>query len=355
MLIKDSKSPLFTHSLVYRPFRYEFAETLRKQHEQVHWVPEEAEISDDIADWRLNSSADERANIKANLTLFTTGDVAVASNYVDMFLPVFKNNEIRNALLSIAAREAIHQEAYALVNDTFGLPDSLFSKFKEYSEMRDRVDLMCTRYDIETVEGVALALAHTVFNEGVALFGAFVNLLNYNRFDVPGYQGKKGRFKGFAKINKWSLREESLHVEFGAGLHKQVVNEHISILNDGFKKQVYDIARAAVAAEDKYIDLAFSNFQLYTITKEEVKQYIRFMADRRLIQLGYKPIFGVKDNPCPWIDEILGGSGGKKMGNFFEVRIDDYSAAGALTGELDWDKVKLMSDPQTNFGLSTQA
>lgn len=339
MLVKDSKSPLFNHSLIYRPFHYDIAEKLRKDHEEIHWVPEEAEISDDLADWRLNSSDDEKQFIKTNLTMFTTGDVAVASNYVDMFLPVFKNNEVRNMLLSIASREAIHQEAYALVNDTFGLPDSLFGKFQEYTEMRDRVDLMTTRYDIESVEGVALSLAHTVFNEGVALFGAFINLLHFNRFDVEGHQGKKGRYKGFAKINKWSLRDESLHVEFAAWLHKQVVKEHISILNDGFKKQVYDMARAFVEAEDKYLDLAFENFNLPTASKEGHKKYIRFMADRRLIQIGYKPIFGVKKNPEPWIDEILGGAGGKKMGNFFETRIDDYSASGATTGEVDWGKI----------------
>lgn len=339
MLVKDSKSALFHHSLVYRPFKYEWAEALRKEHEDIHWVPAEVEMSDDVADWRLSSHADEKKFIKTNLMIFTTGDVAVAANYVDMFLPIFKNNEIRNMLLSIAAREAIHQEAYAMVNDSFGLPDSLFSKFQEYTEMRDRVDLMMTRYDIETVEGVALSLAHTVFNEGVALFGAFINLLNLNRSDIDGYKGKRGRYKGFAKINKWSLRDESLHVDFGAKLHKQVVKEHKSILNDGFKKQIYDIARAAVEAEDRYLDLAFENFNLPTITKEGVKQYIRFMADRRLIQLGYKPIFKVKENPEPWIDEVLGGAGGKKIANFFETRVDDYQVSGATVGGLEWNKV----------------
>lgn len=336
MLVSESKSPLFNHSLVYRPFKYEWAEELRKEHEKVHWVAEEVELSDDIADWRLNSSIDEKTFIKTNLTIFTTGDVAVASNYVDMFLPVFKNNEIRNGLLSIAAREAIHQEAYAMVNNSFGLSDSLFGKFQEYEEMRDRVDLMVTRYDMTTVEGVALSLGHTVFNEGVNLFAAFINLLNLNRFDIPGHNGKRGRYKGFAKINKWSLRDESIHVDFGAKLHRQVVSEHRFILNDGFKKKIYDIARASVAAEDKYLDLAFENFNLPTITKEGVKKYIRFMADRRLIQLGYKGIFGVKVNPEPWVDEILGGASGKKIGNFFEVRIDDYSAAGATVGEVSW-------------------
>lgn len=339
MLIKDSNSPLFQHSMVYRPFKYQFLEDLRVQHEKVHWVPDEVELSDDKADWAMNLSEDEKKFVKANLTMFTTGDVAVASNYVDNFIPVFKNNEARNWLLSVAAREGIHQEAYALANDTFGFSESLFGAFRDFKEMRDRIDLMTTKYDDGTVEGLALGLAHTTFNEGVALFGAFVSLLHFQRMDIEGFNGKKGRLKGFGKINAWSLRDESMHVDGATFLFKQVIREHLSIFNDEFKKKVYDLARKFVEAEDLYLDLAFAQFNLPTINKEDVKNYVRMMTDRRLVQLGFKAIFNAKENCSVWLDPILAGAGGKKLTNFFEARVDAYQNAGAMVGEVDWDKV----------------
>lgn len=339
ILIKDSDSPLFNHSLVYRPFKYQRLEELRVSHEKVHWVPDEVEMSDDVADWRLNMSDDEKAFVKENLLMFTTGDVVVADNYVTHFLPAFKNNEARNWLLSVSAREAVHQEAYAMANDTFGLPEADFGRFQEYRQMRERIDYMQTQYDPTTVQGVCKALAHTTFNEGVALFGAFVSLLNFGRSDVEGYKGKKGRLKGFSKINAWSLRDESMHVDGSTFLYKATLKDHKGVLNDEFKKFIYDTARKFVAAEDAYIDLVFKEYKLYSITKDEVKTYVRYMVDRRLIQLGHKGIFGITKNPSPWVDDMLGGAGGKKLGNFFEVRVDAYQTAGATSGDVNWEEV----------------
>lgn len=339
MLIQNSESPLFQESLIYRPFKYPVFEELRIKHEKVHWVTDEIEMSDDVADWRLNSSDDEKAFIKQNLTIFTTGDVAVAQQYKKLFIPVFKNNEANNWFTSVANRESEHQAAYAMANDTFGLPESLFSKFTEYTEMKNRVEYMITQYDVATVEGLALALAHTTFNEGVALFGAFISLLNFNRTDVDGYKGKRGRYRGFTKINKWSLRDEGIHVEGSTFGFKQVLKEHRQIINDEFKKQVYDMARQFLKLEDTYLDLVFAEYNLFTISKDDVKAYMRMMLDRRLVQLGFKPITGVKTNACEWVDILLGGAGGNTLSNFFETRVDAYQVSGALVGDINWDIV----------------
>lgn len=336
MLITESESPLFQKSLVYKPFSYQVFYDLMKAHEKVHWITDEAELGDDVTDWRLNSSDEERSFIKTILTIFTTGDVAVAQNYKEIFIPAFQNNEVSNWLTSVAARETIHQDAYAMANETFGLPDSLFAEFTKYKEMRDRIDLMTTQYNPQEVEGQALALAHTTFNEGVGLFGAFVNLLHLHRFDIPGHNGHRGRYKGLTKVNKWSLRDESLHVDGSSALYKQVMREHRHLMNDGHKKQVYDIARKVVGAEDAFLDLAFQNYNLPTITKDEVKAYIRKMTNRRLVQLGFKEIYQVSGDPCSFVDEILNGSSGKRQGNFFETRVDQYQASGALVGKVDW-------------------
>ncbi len=338
MLIKDSESKLFQRSLVYKPFHYPAFDTMTQEHEKLHWLSDEAEMSDDLSDWRLNSSEDEKKFITTNLKIFTTGDVAVAQNYKDLFIPVFKNNEANNWFTSVANRETEHQRAYAMANETFGLPESTFGDFDKFKEMRDRIDLMTTHYDNATIGGLALNLVHTSFNEGIGLMGAFGSLLSLNRSDIAGYNGHKGRYKGFGKINKWSLRDETMHVDGAIYTHKQLIIEHRHVLNDALKKQVYDLARKFVETEDIYLDLAFAQYKLHTITKEEIKAYIRYLMDRRLLQMGYKAIFGVKKNPCEWIDDLLRGAGGKKMANFFETRVDDYQAAGAIIGKYDHAK-----------------
>ncbi|ACV50049.1 bifunctional gluaredoxin/ribonucleoside-diphosphate reductase subunit beta [Delftia phage PhiW-14] len=338
MRVADSESKLFQVSSTYKPFLYQEFYDLMTKHEDAHWVKQEAELGDDVNDWRNRSSDDERSFIKEILTVFTQGDVVVADNYKSIFIPAFKNNEVSNWLVGVAAREVIHQDAYAMANETFGLPDSMFGRFREYQEMRERNDLMATQYDPSMVEGLAMGLVHTTFNEGVCLMGAFANLLQFNRFDVPGFNGYRGRYKGLTKINKWSLRDEGIHVEGSSLLYRKVMGEHPWLMTDEHKKQVYDLARAVVAAEDLFLDLAFKKYQL-TMTKDESKAYVRYMMNRRLLQLGHKAIFEVQGIPCPWIEEILGGAGGKRDSNFFETRVDNYQASGALVGELDWSKV----------------
>ncbi len=339
MNLNESTSKLFQQSIVYRPFLYPEFEQLRQEHEKIHWVSEEVDMTDDVTDFKVNSSDDERNFIRANLQIFTTGDVVVAQNYKKLFIPTFINNEVSNWLTSVANRESEHQFAYALAVDTFGMPESTFSSFQNFQEARQRVDLMASDYDTSTVEGVALSLAHTAFNEGVCLFGAFAMLLSFNRTDIKAHNGMMGRYRGFTSINSWSLREENLHVDGAALLFRRLIAEHKQIWKDSLKKQIYDLAREVVAAEDVYIDHAFKDFVLTTTNKQEIKQYIRYMCDRRLIQLGLKAISDVTENPCPWIDTVLAGAGGKTLTNFFEGRVSAYQASGAIVGDTDWNSV----------------
>ena len=119
----------------------------------------------------------------------------MGENYHELLIPKFKNNEVRNMLSSFAGREAVHQRAYALLNDTLGLPDEEYHRFLEYKEMADTTSYTTTQ------TGLALALAQSVFNEGMSLFSSFVMLLNFQRF---------GKMKGMGTIVEWSIRDESL-------------------------------------------------------------------------------------------------------------------------------------------------
>jgi ribonucleoside-diphosphate reductase beta chain len=161
------------------------------------------------------------------------------------------------------------------------------------------------------------------------LFSSFAILLNFPRF---------GKMKGMGQIVTYSIRDESLHVEAMTKLFREFIQENIDIWTDDFKKEIYQACREMVTLEDKFLDLVFQMGDIEGLTKEEMKQYIRYIADRRLLQLGLKPNYGVKDNPLNWIDDVLG----VEHQNFFEGRATTYMKAG-IKGNMDSVEFKNLS------------
>ena len=322
LLKKRSGGGLLQFSETYKPFHYPWAVEITTRHEKAHWIEDELDLSEDVSDWKSGKVTDiEKEYVINILRLFTQSDVAVGQNYFDQFIPKFKNNEIRNMLGSFAAREGIHQRAYALLNETLGLPDSEYHAFLEYKEMVNKIEFM-QESDNATMKGLGLALAKSVFNEGVALFASFVMLLNFQRF---------GKMKGMGKVVEWSIRDESMHVEGNAKLFRQFCVEHPKVVDDDFKADIYSMARIAVKLEDKFVDLAYTMGEIEGLDASEVKSYIRYITDRRLLQLGLKTNFKVKENPLPWLEWVLNGA---DHTNFFENRVTEYEVAG-LSG--NWD------------------
>jgi len=314
---------LLEFSKTYKPFQYPWAVELTKKHEEIHWVEDEAELSEDVMDWKTKLNDAEKDFITQVLRLFTQSDVQVGENYHELLIPKFRNNEARNMLSSFANREGVHQRAYALLNDTLGLPDEDFHKFLEYTEMSDKIDFM-KQGDINSHTGLALSLAQSVFNEGLSVFASFVMLLNFQRY---------GKMKGMGTIVEWSIRDETLHVQGNAKLFREFCQEHPRIVNDELKSKIYQMAKDVVKLEDRFIKLAFNGLEMEGLTETDVKQYIRHIADRRLLQLGMKPNFKVKDNPLPWLDWVLNGA---SHDNFFEKRVTEYSVNG-MEGDWGWD------------------
>jgi ribonucleoside-diphosphate reductase beta chain len=316
---------LLDPSVSYKPFRYPWAVELTKNHEMSHWIEEELDLSDDVSDWKSNKVTDvEKDYILNVLRLFTQSDVAVGQNYYEYYIPKFKNNEIRNMLGSFASREGIHQRAYALLNDTLGLPEEEFTAFLEYKEMSDKVDFMVDN-DNSTYHNLALSLVKSVFLEGISLFASFVMLLNFQR---------QGKMKGMCKVVEWSIRDETMHVEGMTQLFKTFCKEHPRVVTDSFKKEIYKMARQVVDLEEKFIDLTYGDAtEMSNLSREDVSEYIKHITDRRLLQLGLKPNFGVKDNPIEWLDWLLNGA---DHTNFFENRVTEYEVAG-LVGQ--WNDV----------------
>ena len=311
-------------SKVYKPFKYPWAVEYAVNSEKTHWGEWEAKLQEDVAQWQGGKlTAQEKHHVTQILKLFTQSDVTVGRNYLEYYIPKFKNNEIRAMLTSFANREFVHQRSYALLNDTLGLPEDEFSAFADVKAMRDKLDFMAD-IDINSKAGIGRAIARSVMNEGMSLFSAFIMLLNYQRF---------GKMRGMCEIVEWSIRDETMHTEGMVKLFRAFCDEHPRIVTDEFKKAIYDMFRTGVSLEDKVIDNAYEMGVVEGLEASEVKQYIRYLADRRLIQLGLKGNWKVKENPLPWLDWIINGASHK---NFFEGTVTDYNADG-MEGDWGWN------------------
>ena len=288
----------------------------------MHWFPEDVPLHNDVQDWQ-DLEPSEKNLLTQIFRLFTQSDVDVSSGYVDRYMRIFKKPEARMMMGAFNNMESIHQHAYSLLLDTVGMPEIEYKAFAEYSAMADKhqyVDAVkVTKGDKKSI---AKALAvYSAFTEGLQLFSSFIILLNFPRFE---------RMKGMGQIITYSIRDESLHVEAMTRLFREFVHENLDIWNDEFKKEIYQACRDMVDLEDRFLNLVFEMGDIEGLTKKEMQNYIRYIADRRLLQLGLKPNYKVKDNPLNWLDDVLG----VEHQNFFEGRATTYMKAG-LRGNVE--------------------
>jgi len=318
-----TKLKLTDQRTFYKPFNYPWAYDAFVQSEQMHWLWSEVPMLEDVKDWKNKLSEDEKKFLTHIFRFFTQGDIDVAGAYVNNYLPNFPQPEVRMMLSSFAAREAIHIAAYSHLIETLGMPETTYNEFLQYDEMKEKHDYIESFIAKDTQSVAQQVAVFSAFTEGMQLFSSFVMLLNFTRF---------GKMKGMGQIIAWSQADESLHTESMIRLFREFVKENKQIWDDELKGQLYVIAERMVELEDGFIDLAFGVAEMQDLTKEDVKKYIRYIADRRLISLGLKGIFKIKKNPLPWVDGMLGTT----HTNFFEQRVTDY-AKGSLSG--DWSNV----------------
>ena len=322
MSLTDSR----TH---YKPLEYPWAFEAYQFSEKMHWLPQEVKLDKDVRDWNSKLSTAEKNLLTQIFRFFTQGDVDVAAGYLEKFIPLFPKPELRMMMSSFAAREAVHIEAYSLLIDTLGLPEDEYKAFSEYEAMASKhsyIEQFIPNKDDKGSVAKALAV-YPAFTEGLQLFSSFVMLLNFTRPEGGGVM------TGMGEIVEWSIKDESLHVESMMKLFETYIQENPEMWTDDFRGSLYQIAREMVTLEDKFIDLAFEMGGIKGMTSKEVKLYVRYLADRRLLQLGLNPNYGVKDNPLPWVDEIINSV---VHTNFFEGRATEYGK-GSLTGS--WQNV----------------
>ena len=325
-MIKKQKIKLIDERNYYKPFSYPWAYDAWLKHEQAHWLHTEVPMIEDVKDWKNKLNENEKKFLTHIFRFFTQGDIDVAGGYVKNYLPYFPQPEVRMMLCGFAAREALHIAAYSHLIESLGMPETTYNEFLQYSEMKEKHDyLLDLSSKNGTLESVATNIAaFSAFTEGMQLFSSFIMLLNFPRH---------GKMKGMGQIVTWFIVDETIHAESMIKLFRTYIEENREIWNDNLKSQIYTIATKMVDLEDKFIDLAFGLVPMADLDSRDVKQYIRYIADRRLISLGLKGIMKVKKNPLPWVEEMINAP---THTNFFENRATDY-AKGALSGS--WDDV----------------
>lgn len=317
---------LATQRSNYKPFKYPFAYEGYKTQAKMHWIPEEVPLHGDVSDWKNKLSDSEKNLLTQIFRFFTQADVDIAQGYLKHFIPVFGGNpEVAMMLSTFASMEAVHVDAYSLLLDTVGMPEVEYQAFSKYKEMADKHNFF-DGISHDSPEDVAKALAvYSAFGEGMQLFASFAILLNFTRF---------GKMKGMGQIVTWSILDESVHTKYMLELFRTYVSENYTVWTDDFRATIYTAARKMVELEDAFIDLAFAQGDIEGLASDDVKKYIRYIADRRLLQLGLKTNFGVKKNPLPWLEDMLNAN---EHANFFETRVTEYEKA-PTTGEIKWAK-----------------
>jgi ribonucleoside-diphosphate reductase beta chain len=314
----------------YKPFEYPWAYELFKKQHQMHWLPEEVAMADDVRDWKQNLTDNERNLCTQIFRFFTQADIEVNDCYMTRYASIFKPVEIKMMLAAFSSMEAIHVDAYSHLIDTLGMPEGIYEEFLRYKEMKDKSDFLSTiKHD--TKEGIATTLAvFGAFTEGMQLFSSFAILLNFQRF---------GKMKGMGQIITWSIRDETLHTNAIIKLFNTFVSENPELWNNDLKNKIKEVCQKMVEMEDDFIDVAFSVADnVEGLSSFEVKKYIRYIADRRLTQLNLDPIYNIEKNPLPWLDYILNSM---EHTNFFDNRSTEYARA-ATTGT--WEEAFAIHD-----------
>lgn len=304
----------------YKPFQYPWAFEFWERQQQLHWLPSEVPMAQDIADYKA-LPPQMRSLIVSIFRMFVQADVDVSQCYHKIYQRIFAPTEIQMMLTAFSNMETVHIAAYSHLLDSLGLPESEYHAFLDYEEMKAKHDFM-HQFDPKDPTEVAVSLAGVSgFGEGLALFASFAMLLNFPRQNL---------LKGMGQIVSWSVRDESLHCEGIMRLYHQWLAENPQIDRKALGRRIGDICEQAVTNEDAFIDLAHAGGEVPGASPSDYKRYIRFIANIRLRQLGLGDAYETTRNPLPWIDSMQTGI---EFANFFEQQATEYSRAA--TGG-DW-------------------
>jgi ribonucleoside-diphosphate reductase beta chain len=317
------------------PFKYHWAWDKYLAGCANHWMPQEISMSRDIAQWKDSSALteDERLIVKRNLGFFTTADSLAANNIVLGTYRHITAPECRQYLLRQAFEEAIHTHAYQYIVESLGLDESeIFNAYQEVSSIRDKDDFLIpfinTLTDPEFKTGTTQAdqqllrslIVFACIMEGLFFYVGFVQILAL---------GRQNKMQGAAEQYQYILRDESMHCNFGIDLINTLKLENPHLWTPEFREEIKRLMQQAVELEYRYAEDTMPRGVL-GLNAAMFKEYLRFIANRRMQQIGIDALYAGASNPFPWMSEMMDL---KKEKNFFETRVTEYQTGGALS----WD------------------
>ncbi|QTN22304.1 ribonucleotide-diphosphate reductase subunit beta [Rhizobacter sp. AJA081-3] len=317
------------------PFKYKWAWEKYLATCANHWMPQEINMSRDIATWKDPNglTEDERRIIKRNLGFFVTADSLAANNIVLGSYRHITAPECRQFLLRQAFEEAIHTHAYQYIVESLGLDESeIFNAYHEIKSIRDKDEfllpfieqIMDPGFKTGTPENDQRLLQSLIvfacLMEGLFFYVGFTQILAL---------GRQNKMTGAAEQYQYILRDESMHCNFGIDLINQIKLENPHLWTSAFKAEVKTLFQRAVELEYRYAEDTMPRGVL-GMNASMFKGYLRYIANRRATQIGLEELFPNEENPFPWMSEMIDL---KKERNFFETRVIEYQSGGALS----WD------------------
>ncbi|SAL40762.1 ribonucleotide-diphosphate reductase subunit beta [Caballeronia humi] len=317
------------------PFKYKWAWEKYLAGCANHWMPQEVNMSRDIALWKDPNglSDDERRIVKRNLGFFVTADSLAANNIVLGTYRHITAPECRQFLLRQAFEEAIHTHAYQYIVESLGLDESeIFNAYHEVDSIRAKDEFLIPF--IQTLTDPAFTTgtleADQKLLKSLIVFACVMEgLFFYVGFTQILALGRQNKMTGAAEQYQYILRDESMHCNFGIDLINQIKLEEPQLWTPAFRAEIRDIFKQAVELEYRYAEDTMPRGVL-GLNASMFKSYLRFICNRRCQQIGLDPLYPNEENPFPWMSEMIDL---KKERNFFETRVIDYQTGGALTWE----------------------
>ncbi|NDD23236.1 MAG: ribonucleotide-diphosphate reductase subunit beta [Betaproteobacteria bacterium] len=317
------------------PFKYKWAWEKYLATCANHWMPQEVNMTRDIALWKDPNglTEDERRLVKRNLGFFVTADSLAANNITLGTYRHITAPECRQFLLRQAFEEAIHTHAYQYITESLGLDESeIFNAYHEVQSIRDKDEFLIPFIDaimnpnfktgtLETDQTLLKSLiVFACLMEGLFFYVGFTQILAL---------GRQNKMTGAAEQYQYILRDESMHCNFGIDLINQIKLENPQLWTAEFKAEINALFLKAVELEYRYAEDTMPRGVL-GLNASMFKGYLRYIANRRATQIGLEALFPNEENPFPWMSEMIDL---KKERNFFETRVIEYQSGGALS----WD------------------
>ena len=314
------------------PFKYDWAWSKYLSACNNHWMPQEVNMTADIALWKSDNglTEDERMVIERNLGFFSTADSLVANNLVLAVYKHITNPECRQYLLRQAFEEAIHTHAYQYCIESLGMDESrLFNMYREIPSVAKKAQwaLPYTQSlgDINFKTGTP-EMDQRLLRDLIAFYVVFEGIFFYVGFTQILSMGRRNKMTGVAEQFQYILRDESMHMNFGIDVINQIKVENPHLWTEDFKKDMIKLVLEGVEMETRY---AYDTMPrgILGLNAPMFEEYLQYIANRRLTQIGLPEEFKNAKNPFPWMSEVLDL---KKEKNFFETRVTEYQTGGAL-------------------------